>query len=126
MMICNLFFIAVFGAIGCLARYGVTLLGYELLGRGFPWGTMIANILGSFLIGFLIVLIIDKLHLGELWRLALIVGFLGGFTTFSSFSLDVVQLLQEGFWGKSLSYLVLSLFCSLFATALGLYLANKI
>jgi len=122
----NLIFIAGFGSMGCVARYGVTLLGYELLGRGFPWGTMTANILGSFLIGFLIVLIIDKLHLGEIWRLALIVGFLGGFTTFSSFSLDVVQLLQDGFWGKSLSYLVISLFCSLFATALGLCLANKI
>ncbi len=126
MMFWNLFFIAIFGSVGCLARYGVTLLGYELMGRSFPWGTMTANILGSFLIGFLVVLIIDKLHLGELWRLALIVGFLGGFTTFSSFSLDVVQLFQDGLWGRSFIYLIASLFCSLLATTLGLYLAHKI
>jgi len=114
------------GALGCLCRYVLIEIFYLLFGRGFPWGTLSANVLGSFLIGFIIILITHILGLSEFWRLFLIVGFLGGFTTFSSFSLDAITLFQNELWGKALVYIFSSCLLSLLATILGIYLAKKL
>lgn len=85
--------IALGGALGALSRYWmISMLG----GSRFPWGTFTVNVLGSCLIGVMYVLISEKAVLSDQWRSLLIVGYLGAFTTFSSFSLDALLLLQEG------------------------------
>ena len=65
-----------------------------MMGLGFPWGTLTVNILGSFMVGICMVLFAGKASGAEIWRLGLVVGILGGFTTFSAFSSDVLNLLQ--------------------------------
>ena len=88
--------IALGGALGSVARYGITVYFDHLLGRDFPYGIFIANILGSAAIGVLFVLIVERGLLSEVWRSLMMVGFLGAFTTFSTFSLQTIGLLQEG------------------------------
>ena len=88
--------IALGGALGSLARYGITLYFDSLLGRDFPYGIFIANVAGSFAIGICFVLLMERALLSEVWRSMLMIGFLGAFTTFSTFSLQAVGLMQEG------------------------------
>jgi len=92
----NLIYIAGGGAAGALLRYGVSNGIYVLLGRGFPYGTLTVNILGSLLMGFLYVLMIERMDVGVHWRAALMIGMLGAFTTFSTFSLETLNLLEGG------------------------------
>jgi len=88
--------IAAGGALGALSRYWLMLWVAALGATRFPWGTLLVNVLGSCAIGVLYVLISEKLVLTEHWRALLVVGYLGAFTTFSTFSIDVLLLLQEG------------------------------
>ncbi|MFB1486694.1 MULTISPECIES: fluoride efflux transporter CrcB [unclassified Thiocapsa] len=92
----NLIAIAAGGALGSLARYGMSSAVYAWLGRGFPWGTLAVNLLGSFLMGLLFVLLIERLSWAPEWRGAILIGFLGAFTTFSTFSIETLNLLEEG------------------------------
>ena len=93
-MFTNLLQVAVGGAIGASARYLTNVSATRLLGHGFPWGTVVANVLGSFLMGVLVVVLAKKggNHLAPL----LMTGMLGGYTTFSAFSLDVFTLYERG------------------------------
>lgn len=88
--------IAIGGALGSLARYGITIGFEEWLGREFPYGIFIANVLGSFAIGVCFVVLFERDVLPEFWRGMLMIGFLGAFTTFSTFSLHTVAMLEEG------------------------------
>ncbi|MBC8519215.1 MAG: fluoride efflux transporter CrcB [Gammaproteobacteria bacterium] len=88
--------IAVGGALGSVMRYLVSNGIYGWLGRGFPWGTMTVNVLGSLVMGLLFVLLTERLALGPQWRAFLLIGFLGAFTTFSSFSMETLNLLEGG------------------------------
>ena len=88
--------IALGGALGSIARHGMTVYFDQLFGRDFSYGVFIANILGSAAMGVLFVLILERGLLSEVWRSILMVGFLGAFTTFSTFSLQAIGLLQEG------------------------------
>ena len=85
------------GAVGALARFWVSGGVYRLLGRAFPWGTLAANLIGSFLMGLLFVLFLERLATGPEVRSAVLVGFLGAFTTFSTFSIETLTLIQEGY-----------------------------
>ena len=107
--------IALGGALGSVARHGITVYFDHLLGSEFPYGIFIANILGSAAIGMLFVLILERGLLSEVWRSLLMVGFLGAFTTFSTFSLQAIGLLQEGRLLSAASYTIGSVLLSIIA-----------
>ncbi|MFE8034802.1 fluoride efflux transporter CrcB [Thiohalocapsa marina] len=88
--------IAAGGALGAVARFLVSNGVYRLLGRDFPWGTLSVNVLGSLAMGLLFVLLLERSLLAAEWRSAVLVGFLGAFTTFSTFSLETLALLEQG------------------------------
>ena len=88
--------VAIGGALGSLARYGLGLWSEQVIGGDFPYGILVANVAGSVAIGVCFVLLFERALLPEVWRSLLMVGFLGGFTTFSTFSLQAIGLLQDG------------------------------
>jgi len=88
--------VAIGGAAGAVMRWLMASAVQRLAGSAFPWGTFAVNALGSFLLGFLFVWLIERSTASELLRLGITVGFLGAFTTFSTYSLESVRLLQEG------------------------------
>lgn len=118
--------IAVGSALGGMARHGCGALALRYLGAGFPWGTLIVNIVGSFVIGILATFTVPggRLPLDPLARMFLMTGFCGGFTTFSAFSLQTVELLQAGAVPLALAYIGLSVLLCLAATGLGLVAGN--
>lgn len=107
------------GALGALLRFWVSSGVYAWLGRGFPYGTLAVNLLGSLLMGFLYVLMIERLAVGPEWRAALLVGFLGAFTTFSTFSLETLNLLEQAEVLKAAMNVVISVLACVFAAWLG-------
>ena len=91
--------IVIFGGAGSLARYAAGLLIMARFGARFPLGTMVINVTGSFLIGFVMTLLTERFQPHPNWRLALVVGFLGGYTTFSSFEWETFAAIRDGgFW----------------------------
>ncbi|TNF65586.1 MAG: fluoride efflux transporter CrcB [Gammaproteobacteria bacterium] len=113
------------GGLGTLCRYLVYQC-YNRLEIIFPLGTITVNIAGSFIIGFLSVLLIQKLHLHQLYQNLILTGFLGGFTTFSTFSLDTLSLMQQGYYMRALIYILLSLALGIIAVTIGYVLAKNI
>ncbi len=115
--------VALGGALGAVARYGVGVLALRLGGAALPLGTWAVNLAGSFLIGLAVPAVVAKGH--DALRLALVVGFLGSFTTFSAFSLDTLALWESGRPGwavlNALGSVVLGLACA----ALGLWIARQ-
>lgn len=115
------------GAMGACLRYGVTQLAVKLAGHGFPVGTMTVNILGSFLMGVVVTWLAFKMPEGQAsLRLFLATGFLGGFTTFSAFSLDAQALLARGAYSQAGLYVAGSVLVGLAALFLGLWLGRVI
>lgn len=90
------FLIAIFGALGCLTRYFLSGWVYDLLGRNFPYGTFAVNIVGAFIIGLIMELGMRSTLIPANLRIGLTVGFLGGLTTFSTFSYETFRLLEDG------------------------------
>nr|WP_231365737.1 MULTISPECIES: fluoride efflux transporter CrcB [unclassified Thioalkalivibrio] len=113
--------VAAGGALGSALRLGMQEWMVAHFGRAFPWGTLSINILGSFLIGVLAVVLVERLELHPAWRLLLVVGVLGGFTTFSTFSLEVVHMVDVGAWARALGYMLASLLVCVLAAAAGLH-----
>ncbi len=114
------------GAVGAMARHGVAHACNILFGTNFPYGTLIVNVAGSFLIGIIFVLLVERALLPPVWRSILIVGFLGAFTTFSTFSLQTLALFEEGRAGAALVYVGSSVIICVLAAALGLVLARQL
>jgi len=112
------------GALGSIGRYLVNVLALKIWGSHFPYGTLIVNVLGSFTMGIFIEWITIVAAVGHI-RFFLVVGGLGGFTTFSTFSLDVAALYERGqFWWCTI-YVLASLILSIAALFLGLYLVRQ-
>ena len=88
--------IAIGGAAGSLCRYGMSNGIYLLLGRSFPYGTLAVNILGSFIMGSVYILMIERASISEELRAGITVGLLGAFTTFSTFSIETINLIESG------------------------------
>ena len=112
--------VAMGGAIGSSFRYLFGVAATRLFGMGFPWGTLIVNIVGSFLMGVLIVLLALRYSVNNEVRAFLAIGVLGGFTTFSSFALDVVLLYERKQYFASMGYMSASVICSILALFMGM------
>ena len=121
----HLVFIAVGGACGALARYGLSTHAHNLWGSVWPLGTLVINASGSLLIGIVFVML-ERAALHPDWRSVLMVGFLGAFTTFSTFSLETVELWLQGQTGMAAAYAVASVFCCVAAAALGIYFTRSL
>ncbi|MBA3068175.1 MAG: fluoride efflux transporter CrcB [Hyphomonas sp.] len=118
--------VAAGGAIGAALRHGVGLISLRHLPSSWPWATFTVNVLGGFAMGLLVGWLALKAEgAGQAARLFLATGLLGGFTTFSAFSLETVNMIRTGETAKALAYIVLSVALSLAALGLGLVLARR-
>lgn len=114
------------GAMGALMRYWVSTAVYGWLGRGFPWGTLAVNVIGSFVMGLLTVLLIERLDSPPETRAFLLIGLLGAFTTFSTFSVETLMLIESGAWPRALANAVASVLVCVLAAAFGLFMGRRI
>ena len=112
--------------LGANARYWLTNYFAERFGLSFPYGTLFINVTGSFLLGFVLVLIGNRVIADPGYRLLIGTGFLGAYTTFSTFSYDTLALLERGDFLPALWNVLLSVVCSIIATYLGMMLARMI
>ena len=117
----EVFAVAIGGAVGASGRYLFTAQMFRLLGPNFPWGTFGVNIIGSLIMGMVAEGLALKFHLSPEMRSFLMTGVLGGFTTFSSFSLDAANMIQRGDTMLSALYIVGSVTCGLIGLFAGLY-----
>ena len=118
--------IAGFGILGCLARYLMTQLVQGIWGSSFPYATLIINVSGSFLMGFLFVETLDRLTLPVALRTGILTGFIGGYTTFSTYMMETLLLAEQGLMLRGALYLLLSNVFGLFAAFFGAFLARNI
>lgn len=114
------------GALGAIFRYGMSNGVYRLLGRDFPYGTMVVNVLGSLLMGLFFVILVERMAVSAEWRLALLVGLLGSFTTFSTFSIETLALFDAGLPLRAIVNIVLSVVLCLTATWLGITIGRQL
>lgn len=120
----HLFLVMLGGAIGSGARHLTGRAALALWGPAFPWSTLIVNLAGGFAMGALIAWLAARAGGGEAWRYLIGVGVLGGFTTFSAFSLDAAQMLQRGDHGVALAYVLASVIGAIVALFAGLQLSR--
>ena len=114
-------------ALGGMGRYAFSGLGARYLGETFPWGTLFVNVVGSLIIGVLAVVIpADSRVLADNSREFLMIGLCGGFTTFSSFSLETLNLARNGAWGAASAYTLGSIVLCLVAVAIGYFGASAL
>tara|TARA_Y100000815_G_scaffold138843_2_gene125403 strand:+ start:250 stop:627 length:378 start_codon:yes stop_codon:yes gene_type:complete len=114
------------GAIGAGGRHMVGKLSLLWFGPGYPWGTLAANLIGGLLMGLLVGAMARAGVGGEQWRLFLGTGILGGFTTFSTFSLDAMNMIERGDWAGMLGYVLISVIGAIAAVAAGLALVRAV
>jgi fluoride exporter len=118
--------IAIGGILGCWARYAMTNLVQAIYGRDFPYATLSINVLACFLMGFLFVETLERLTISPVLRIGILTGFLGGFSTFSTFAMETLLLAEQGETSKSVLYVVLSILLGLMATFGGAYIARNL
>ena len=113
------------GALGAVMRFGVSSGVYRVLGKDFPYGTLAVNVLGSLFMGLCFVLMIERNVLSMEWRSVIMIGFLGAFTTFSTFSMETLSLLESGELTRALLNILLSVTLCLAATWIGLTIGRQ-
>jgi len=122
----NLLAIALGGALGSVARYLSSVGVHRMAGRALPWGTLSVNVVGSLLIGIAFVWFTERSVANPLWRNFVMIGLLGGFTTFSSFSLETLNLIQEGAALRALGNVLLSVSLCIAACGLGIWAGRQL
>jgi CrcB protein len=121
----RLFLIATFGAIGTLARYGLQGLLQIRMGSTFPYGTLFINLTGCFFLGLLGQIMLNRMIISPEWRVAITVGFFGGYTTFSSFGWETAKMMETGEWLRATTYVAASVIFGLLLSVAGIRLANR-
>jgi CrcB protein len=116
--------IAIFGAIGTLLRYGIQVFTQVQTGGTFPWGTLLINLTGCFLLGLVGQTLMNRMMVSPDWRMAITVGFFGGYTTFSSFGWETAKMLEAGEWLPATGYVTASVVIGLLLSVVGIRLAN--
>jgi CrcB protein len=115
----RVFLVALGGALGSVARYGVGVAAPRVLGTGFPWGTLLVNVVGSFLIALVMHLAVATAAISPSARLFLTTGVMGGFTTYSSFNYETLNLVGERLWGVAALNVAVTVLGCLVAGVLG-------
>jgi len=122
----NLFAIAIGGSLGAVMRYLTSTSVHKVFGTEFPYGTLTVNIAGSLLMGFVSILLLERFMLAEYWRTIIIIGFLGAFTTFSTFSMETFNLIQTGEMAKAFLNMFFNVFLCLSATWIGVIAGRQL
>jgi fluoride exporter len=118
--------IAIFGAIGTLARYGLGGIVQIRTGGTFPYGTLLINLTGCFFLGLVGQFTLKHMVISPDWRMAIAIGFFGGYTTFSSFGWETAKMLEDGEWAWASAYVGASVVAGLLLSVAGIRLANKL
>jgi CrcB protein len=118
--------IALMGAVGTVSRYALQGVVQYRSGSGFPYGTLAVNLSGCLLLGFLGQLTLNRMVISPEWRVAMTIGFFGGYTTFSTFGWETVKMLQDGEWMHASLYVAASVIAGLLLTLAGIHAANRI
>ncbi len=118
--------IAIGGTLGCWARYGMTNMVQAIYGSEFPYATLSINLLGSFLMGFLFIETLDRLTVSPVLRTGVLTGGLGGFTTFSTFEMETLLLVEQGEPLRALLYVLLSVGLGFLGAFGGAYIARNL
>lgn len=114
------------GALGAVLRFGVSNGIYRLFGRDFPYGTLVVNVLGSLLMGLLFVLLVERMATSSELRSAILIGLVGAFTTFSTFSFETLALFNDGDGIKAMINIVASIIFCIAATWLGMTIGRQL
>ena len=122
----QLIYIAIGGAIGAVLRFTISNGVYAWLGRSFPWGTLVVNVFGSLLMGLLYVFFVERMSVSVEMRSLILVGLLGAFTTFSTFSIETLNLIESGDLIPAGINMFVSVFCCVAACWLGLMLGRQL
>jgi fluoride exporter len=117
--------IAIFGAAGTLARYGLQGIVQVRTGGTFPYGTLLINLTGCFLLGLIGQFTLNRMIIPADWRTAIAVGFFGGYTTFSSFGWETAKMLEDSEWIPATTYVAISVSVGLLLSVAGIRLANR-
>lgn len=118
--------IAMGGVLGCWARYAMTNLVQAIYGREFPYATLSINVLACFMMGFLFEETLQRLTISPVLRVGILTGFIGGFSTFSTFAMETLLLAEQGEPARGLLYVLVSIIFGLTAVTGGVYLARNL
>ena len=125
-LVLTYFAIAVGGTLGCWARYAMTNLVQAVYGRDFPYATLSINLLGSFLMGFLFIVTLERMTMSPALRTGILTGVLGGYTTYSTFEMETLLLIEQGEPFKAALYVILSVIMGFIAAFAGAYIARNL
>ena len=120
----QILYLAIAGALGAVSRFLLSGVTYRLLGSGFPYGTLCVNIIGSFLIGLVMQVGLNTDIIPQSLRTVITVGFLGAFTTFSTFSFETLNYIQDGVWGMALLNIAVNVIVCLLAVFAGIIIGK--